>query len=99
MTERERNTGAGGQEGALERKHTHNQLASLWIALCSALCVCLCPPAHFGTTAKSEGEKREEEERGVQTERGREGRAVGREGTERGGVKEQELRTSEIYKN
>lgn len=80
------------QEGELERRHTHNQLASLWIALCSALCcVCLCPPAHFGTTAKSEGEKREggrRRRRGVQTERGREGRAVGREGTERGGVKE-----------
>lgn len=43
-----------------KHKHTHNQFASLWIALCSALCcVCLGPPAHFGTAAKREGEKKE----------------------------------------
>lgn len=49
---------ADGQD-AFKHKHTHNQFASLWIALCSALrCVCLGPPAHFGTAAKREGEKR-----------------------------------------
>lgn len=52
-----------------KHKHTHNQFASLWITLCSALCcVCLGPPAHFGTAAKREGVK-VEGQGGVKTQK------------------------------
>ena len=55
----DKRTNAQTQDSS-KHKHTQNQFASLCIALCSALCcVCLGPPAHFGTAAKREGEKKE----------------------------------------
>lgn len=51
-----------------KHKCARDELASLWIALCSALwCVRLALPAHFGTTAKREGEKREDSRGAAET--------------------------------
>lgn len=81
MTETETNKEA---RDISKHKHTHNQFASLRFALCSALCcVCLGPPAHFGTAARREGEKKEGRTGCRYRERGREGQAVAREGEQK----------------
>lgn len=48
------------RQRTLQNTSIHIINSPVWIALCSALCrVCLGLPAHFGTAAKREGEKKE----------------------------------------
>lgn len=102
MTKAESNLWADTQskrerEDRPKHKHTHDQFASFWFALCSALWyICYGLPAHFGTSAKREAEKREGRigQRGEDIEGGREGTCC----SERRKREKEELRKTVCHK-